>query len=188
MYSSSAGRQRNITQRRFFRPDSRTDILPYASIALKQRRQQQNSLRPPAASFGHPNLRTSSHPPCPTTIPLPSVRNLKYKPLRKEPLMLKQRLGPAGGRFWFACFFSLHVVIQRRGDGGILGCRLHPAFCSSTRGARWRWWWGGCGPSFASQQAVCVMFSLIHHLHTRRRIYLIYLNMQQAKDVCGHMR
>lgn len=170
-------------KRHIFRPDGHADILPYTSKALKQqrrRRQQQQLNNTPSSSSlasAHPGLRTYSLHPCrptTTTVPLPSIRNLKYNHLRKEPLMWKQRLGPAGGRFWVVFGFFFHMVIQRSGDGDILRCRLHPAFCSPTRGARWGRGWGRGGGCCGPSSPVCVTLSLIHHHHTRRRIYLIY--------------
>lgn len=94
--------------------------------------------------------------------------------------MWEQRLGPARGRFGFVCFFSPRGYTTERTRRYF---KMPPSsgfpfiHKMSTVGGG-----GECGPSSPPRRAVCVTFPLIHHPHTRRRIYL---SMQQAEEVCG---
>lgn len=108
-------------------------------------------------------------------------------PWRNEPLMLKQRLGLARGRFGFVS----HSVIQQK-TGSILRCRL-PFVVFWTALVYLQMSMGGRRPSSLLHWAVCIMFSLISvlasrvtppHWPERRRIYLIYPHSSQwAEDV-----
>lgn len=158
----------------------------------------------PRPSHRHPPLRkhstkttTTKQPPSLGTAasaPLlsPFLPHHHPTPLRQESQVQASEKGAfdveAAARTGKREILGLFVT-QRRGDGSILRCRLHPAFCSSSRGAQWVGGGGECGPSSPSQQAVYATFSMIRHLHTGRRIYLIYPNMQQAeemyRDACG---
>lgn len=132
MYSSNAGH--HVTQHKDIFPpsDCRADILPQTNAAFKKNKTKKNNLRPPAAGFGRSSIRTPCLPPHPHLLSSPLHQESQVDASEKGAFDVGAAARTGKREIW-VCLFFFRAVIQLRGRGGILRCRLHPAFRSSTR-------------------------------------------------------